>query len=214
MTIAQSPARAARLDLTEHSVYTPPGTASTVDSPHASRFTIYSNYDCRLPSEAFVTEAELKNHLDAAEKSPKQIAAAVLGLPEKTLRYKPSPDKWCILEILGHLADMEILYAYRIRQMLADKDPVIAPIDQDAWAKNLGYLESSPPELIALYGLNRHANVVLLRRLNAESLQKSARHPELDHRVTVADYVRLMAKHGPNHLEQIEWLKGETVGKQ
>jgi hypothetical protein len=34
------------------------------------------------PSEAFVTEAELKNHLDDAEKSPKQIAAAVLGLPE------------------------------------------------------------------------------------------------------------------------------------
>jgi hypothetical protein len=31
--------------------------------------------------------------------------------------------------MLGHLADMEILYAYRIRQMLADKDPVIAPID-------------------------------------------------------------------------------------
>ena len=214
MTIAQSPARAARLDLTEHSVYTPPGTASTVDSPHASRFTIYSNYDCRLPSEALVTEAELKNHLDAAEKSPKQIAAAVLGLPEKTLRYKPSPDKWCILEILGHLADMEILYAYRIRQMLADKDPVIAPIDQDAWAKNLGYLESSPPELIALYGLNRHANVGLLRRLNAEGLQKSARHPELDHRVTVADYVRMMAKHGTNHLEQIERLKRETVGKQ
>jgi len=27
-------------------------------------------------------------------------------------------------------ADMEILYAYRIRQMLADKDPVIAPIDR------------------------------------------------------------------------------------
>jgi hypothetical protein len=87
----------------------------------------------------FVTEAELKKHLDAAEDSPKRIAAAVLGLPEKTLRYKPSPDKWCIWEILGHLADMEILYAYRLRQMLADKDPVIAPIDQDAWAKNLGY---------------------------------------------------------------------------
>ena len=54
----------------------------------------------------------MKKHLDDAEKSPKQIAAAVLGLPDKTLRYKPSPDKWCILEILGHLSDMEILYAY------------------------------------------------------------------------------------------------------
>jgi hypothetical protein len=155
-----------------------------------------------------VTEAELKNHLDAAEKSPKQIAAAVLGLPEKTLRYKPSHEKWCIWEILGHLADMEILYAYRIRQMLADKDPVIAPIDQDAWAKKPGYLD-----LVALYGLNRHANVGLLRRLKAEDLQKSARHPELEHRVTVGDYVQMMSKHGPNHLEQIERLKKEAIEK-
>ena len=42
--------------------------------------------------EAFVTEAELKTHLDTAEESPKQIAAAVLGLPETTLRYKPKPE--------------------------------------------------------------------------------------------------------------------------
>jgi hypothetical protein len=154
-----------------------------------------------------VTETELKTHLDAAEKSPKEIAAVVLGLPEKTLRYKPSPDKWCIWEILGHLADMEILYAYRLRQMLADEDPGIAPIDQDAWAKNLGYLESPISELVALYGLNRHANVRLLRRLKSADLLKSARHPELDYRVTVADYVRMMSKHGPNHLEQIERLK-------
>ena len=160
-----------------------------------------------------MTEAELKKHLEAAENSPKLIAGAVLGLPETTLRYKPSPGKWCILEMLGHLADMEILYAYRIRQMLADNDPVIAPIDQDAWAKNLGYLESSPPELVALYGLNRYANVRLLRRLKAEDLRKSARHPELDHRVTVGDYVQMMSKHGPNHLEQIERLKKEATGK-
>jgi hypothetical protein len=167
----------------------------------------------RLRREAFVTEAELKTHLDAAEDSPKQIAAAVLGLPAKTLRHKPSPDKWCILEILGHLADMETSFAYRIRQMLADKDPVIAPINQDDWARNLGYLESSPPELVALYGLNRHANVGLLRRLKVEDLQKSARHPEWDHRVTVADYVQIMSKHGEKHLGQIERLKKEANGK-
>ena len=154
-----------------------------------------------------MTAAELKRHLDLAEKSPKEIAAAVSGLPDKVLRYRISPDKWCILEILAHLADVEVLYAYRLRQMLADKDPVIAPIDQDAWAKNLGYLESSPPELIALYGLNRHANIQLLRRLKEADLKKSARHPEKDHLVTVADYVQMMSKHGPNHLEQIERLK-------
>jgi predicted ATPase len=89
-----------------------------------------------------------------------------------------------------------------------------APIDQDDCVKNLGNLESSPAELVALYGLNRHANVGLLRRLKAEDRQKSARHPELDHRVTVADYVQMMSKHGPNHLEQIERLKKEAIGNK
>ncbi len=154
-----------------------------------------------------MTEAELRNHLDEAEKSPKQIAAAVSGLSDKVLRYKPAPDKWCILEILAHLADIEVAYAYRFRQMLADKDPVIAPIDQDAWARNLGYLESPPAELVALYGLNRHANLRLLRRLKADDLKKSAFHPELNGPVTVAKLVEMMAGHGPNHLAQIERLK-------
>ena len=160
-----------------------------------------------------MTEVELKKHLDAAEKSPTQIAAAVSGLQDNVLHYKPSPDKWCILEILAHLADMEILYAYRLRQMLADKKPVIAPIDQDDWARNLGYMESSPPESVALYGLNRHHNLRLLRRLKAADLEKSAFHPEYKQDMTVAVIVERMGAHGANHLAQIERLKKEATTK-
>jgi hypothetical protein len=157
-----------------------------------------------------MTEKELKNHLEAAEKSPKQVAAAVLGLSEKVLRYKPAPDKWCILEILGHLADIEIVYAYRLRQMLADKKPVIAPMDQDEWARNLGYMETPPAELIALYGLNRHANLRLLQRLKPGDLEKSAFHPESKNDITVAELVERMGAHGASHLAQIEKLKKEA----
>ena len=157
-----------------------------------------------------MTEAELKKNLDEAEKSPRQIAAAVSGLLDKTLRFKPAPDKWCILEILCHLSDMEILYAYRTRQMLADKDPAIAPIDQDAWARNLGYMDTPANEMVALYGLNRHHNLRLFRRLKAADLDKSAYHPELKRPVTVAEYIGMMVRHGPNHLEQIERLKKQA----
>lgn len=157
-----------------------------------------------------MTEAELKKNLDEAEKSPKQIAAAVSGLSDQVLRYKPAPDKWCILEIVAHLVDIEILYAYRMRQMLADKKPVIAPIDQDDWARKLGYMDSAVPELVALYGLNRHYNLRLLRRLKPDDLQKSAFHPERQQNVSVADYIGMLVKHGPNHLEQIERLKKQA----
>lgn len=157
-----------------------------------------------------MTEADLKKHLDAAEQSPKQVAAAVSGLSEGTLRYKPSLEKWSILEVLGHLADIEIVFAHRFRQMLADNKPVIAPMDQDAWARNLGYMQTPAPEMVALYGLNRHHNVRLLRRLKAEDLGKSAYHPELKHEVTVAEYVEKMRTHGENHLAQIERLKKQA----
>src|SRR6476620_5205568 len=142
-----------------------------------------------------MTEIDLKKHLEAAEKSPKQVAAAVSGLPEKVLRYKPSPEKWCIHDILGHLADIEIVYAYRVRQMLADKKPVIAPMDQDDWAPNLGHLETPPPELVALYGLNRHANLRLLQRLKPGDLEKSAYHAELEKEFTVAEMSARMGRH-------------------
>ena len=158
-----------------------------------------------------MTDSELKTHLDTAEKSPKQVALAVSGLPDKVMRYKPAPDKWCILEILGHLTDIEIVYAYRLRQMLADNKPVIAAMDQDQWARNLGYMDVSAPELIALYGLNRHHNLRLLRRMKPADLAKSAYHPELKRDVTVAEIVKQMAGHGSNHLEQIERLKKQAA---
>jgi len=91
-----------------------------------------------------MTDHELREKIDAIERGPALIAAAATGVDDRTLRYKPAPDKWCILEILGHLADIEVLYGYRMRQMLADREPTLAPIDQDDWARNLGYLEGTP----------------------------------------------------------------------
>jgi DinB family protein len=154
-----------------------------------------------------MTEAEFKKHLDAAEKSPKEIAAAVSGLSEEVLRYKPSPEEWCVLEILGHLADVEIIYGYRLRQMLADTKPVIAPLDQNAWTRNLNYLDCRPSELVAFYGLGRHHNLRLLRSLRPSDLSKSAFHPEMQRETTVAELVERMGGHGAAHLQQIEKLK-------
>ena len=160
-----------------------------------------------------MTEADFKKHLDAAEKNPKEIAAAVSGLSEEALRFKPSPEKWCALEILGHLADVEIIYGYRLRQMLADAKPVIAPLDQDAWARNLNYLQSPASELVAFYGLGRNHNLRLLRSLKISDLSKSAFHPEMQREITVADLVERMGGHGAAHLRQIENLKAEANRK-
>jgi uncharacterized damage-inducible protein DinB len=157
-----------------------------------------------------MTGQEFKRHLDAAERNPEKVAAAVLGLADSVLNYKPAADKWSIREILAHLADTEIVYGYRIRQIIADREPTIAPIDQDAWARNLGYNEVQVAEMIALYSLNRRANLRVLRRLNAQELEKSAFHPEHNRQMKLAEIVEYIDKHGASHLEQIERLKTQS----
>ena len=160
-----------------------------------------------------MTEKELRVHIDTIERGPSMVGAAVAGADDNALRYKPGPGKWCILEILGHLADVEVVYGYRMRQMLADKEPAIAPIDQDDWARHLGYLEADPAELLAAYQAARRANVRLLRRLKPADLEsKGAFHPEKKRRVTLGELVGMMATHDPNHAGQIERLKKECRG--
>src|ERR1700685_2126077 len=46
----------------------------------------------------------------------------------------PAPGKWSAREILCHLADCEIVFAFRFRQALAEDYHVIQPFDQDRWA--------------------------------------------------------------------------------
>ena len=91
--------------------------------------------------------------------------------------------------------------------MLADKEPVIATIEQDDWARNLGCLEATPAELLDAYQAARRANLRLLRRLKLADLEKGAFHPELKRKVTVADLIGMMAGHDPNHAGQIERIK-------
>lgn len=159
-----------------------------------------------------MTAAELRTHLDDLERAAGLLQHAVHGLSAATLRFKPSPEKWCIAEILAHLADIEILYGYRLRQILADRNPTIAPIDQDDWARNLRYIDIPPEESLALFRANRRANVRLLRGLSDADLARSAYHPELKGPVTAADLVGRMIGHVPNHLAQIERLKQQARG--
>src|SRR5438477_3626392 len=82
------------------------------------------------------------------------------------------------------------------------------------WRISRSYMSESAPELVALYGLNRHHTLQLLRRIKLADLEKTAFHPELQKNVTVAEYVDRIGTHGANHLQQIERLKKETSSYQ
>src|ERR1700760_3835233 len=88
----------------------------------------------------------------------------------------PAPGKWSPREILCHLADCEIVFSYRLRQALAEPHHVIQPFDQDLWAAN--YAGYDPQAAMMTFSCVRQWNLVLLRSISPELMDKRVTHPE------------------------------------
>ena len=117
---------------------------------------------------------------------------------------KPAPNKWSPREILTHLADTEISFAFRYRQALADDDHVIQPFDQDRWAKS--YAAYTAEQALAMFATLREWNLVLLRSLTPEQLARKVTHPERG-AMTLKTIFETAAGHDLNHLKQLEAAK-------
>ena len=66
-----------------------------------------------------------------------QIAAFenLRGLPDETGNYRYAEGKWNVKEVLGHMADAERVFTYRLLRIArADKTP-LAGFDENAWAE-------------------------------------------------------------------------------
>jgi hypothetical protein len=113
----------------------------------------------------------------------------------------PAPGKWSAREILCHLADCEIVFAFRLRQTLAEPHHVIQPFDQDLWARN--YAAYDVPSALAAFTAVRNFNVLLIASLPADAFSKPVTHPERGS-MTFQSIVETMGGHDLNHLGQIE----------
>jgi hypothetical protein len=124
--------------------------------------------------------------------------------PERAA-WTPAPGKWSVREILCHLADCEIVFAYRLRQTLAEPEHVIQPFDQDLWART--YAAYDCDQALTIFSAARDWNLALLRSLPPEAFATRVTHPERG-KMTFQTIVETMAGHDLNHIVQIERLAG------
>jgi len=71
---------------------------------------------------------------EVISETPARLEALANQLGPDGLERIPAPGKWSARDIICHLADCEIVFAFRLRQALAQDHHVIQPFDQDAWA--------------------------------------------------------------------------------
>lgn len=137
--------------------------------------------------------------------TPARLRELLDSIGDARAGQSPAPGKWSVREILCHLADCEIVFAFRLRQTLAEPHHVVQPFDQDIWAKN--YAAYDAESALAVFTAVRNFNRKLIASLPPEAFSKPVSHPERG-TMTFQTLVETMGGHDLNHLGQIEKIAG------
>jgi hypothetical protein len=152
------------------------------------------------PYETFLDGRPLEEILDS---SVNAIAQTLAIIGPDNLAERPAPGKWSAAEIVSHLADCEIVFAFRLRQTLAEDSPTIQPFDQDKWAAM--YAGISAGQALGVFSSLRKWNLRLIHAALPTAANRTMTHPERG-TMTFQTVVETMAGHDLNHLAQLRRL--------
>lgn len=142
-------------------------------------------------------DALLRRYRDGAA----AFRAAVEGIGEHELDARPGVEEWTPREIVHHLADAEMRAAIRLRQLIAEDDPVIQGYDEKTYTRALHYDRPIDASLDAIDAARR-TSAELLDRLTEEEWQRSGTHTESG-AYSVTDWLTIYAAHPADHAEQL-----------
>lgn len=143
---------------------------------------------------------------------PTELGLLIGRLSSGELESTPRRGEWSAKEVVAHLAETEVAFGWRLRTMLADDQPTLAPYDQDAWAAALIYQGYSAQRALRLFEVLREAHSALLRALELKAWERTGRHPERGE-ITVRELVDHRAHHDLQHVaklrDKIRRLRGD-----
>lgn len=131
-----------------------------------------------------------------------ETLALLQSVPPDRETYRYADDKWSIREVVGHVIDVERLFAFRALS-IARSDGVDLPgMDQDEWAASSGAHQRSLDELGAEWAALRRANIHMFASMDEKTGARSGRASGYD--FTVRSFPWIIAGHERWHRDCLE----------
>lgn len=125
------------------------------------------------------------------------------GRPEALLRQRPSGDEWSAVEIVAHLAAVDLHWLAQAIALLQNSAHVFVPFDDEAWKANHPRVRDQPIDTVLRTVAASHSAVLAaLSALNAADLERPGRHPR-GIPYTAGDVFRRYLTHDRAHADQI-----------
>ncbi len=136
------------------------------------------------------------------------VAVTLTGAAGPELDWTPAPDKWSVRQIICHLADTEMITAFRFRRIIAEQEPQLEGWDQNAWAEKLDYKRRKSSQALEAFRRMRAENFELLKELPPEAFDRVGVHTRIG-RKSLRDFVELFADHAEKHAQQMRERRAE-----
>jgi hypothetical protein len=134
---------------------------------------------------------------------PGILRQAVAGMTGEQLLARPIPGKWSTLEVVCHLADFEIVYADRMKRVIAEEEPTLFGGDPEMFAARLGYQKRDLEEELAVVEIIRKEVSRILGDLGEQDFQRHGIHSEYGP-LTLETILMRVTNHIPHHVRFIE----------
>jgi len=137
------------------------------------------------------------------ERTADDLAAAVKDVTDVKLSKRPDEKNWSAKEVVCHLRDTEESFMIRFQSVMAMDEPRFLPVEPDRWAIERQYARNDAQEALGAFKGRRDESLKFLHGLKPEQWQRGGIHATRG-KMTVKDFVELMAWHDDNHLDQLK----------
>lgn len=152
-----------------------------------------------------------RDPLDVLRGTATALARALDGLTAEELTRPERDGKWSIRHVARHLADSEIVWAYRLRLVLSQDRPTITGYDQDGWADRLRYDQADARQALREFDVLREGNLRLFDGRSAADMKRVGVHSERGEE-SLEHMIRMYAGHDLLHLRQIDRIRDVLRG--
>jgi DinB superfamily len=161
----------------------------TIPKPQEGEYPkFYAGYIGKVPASGPVALLETQ-----------QPAFAKLGaMNDERGDHRYADGKWTVKEVLGHMADAERVFAYRLLRIARGDQTPLAGFDENAWAVTAPHAHRPIKDIAGEMSAVRAASLALYRTLDATAIahQGTANNAP----VTARALAWILAGHAEHHL--------------
>jgi hypothetical protein len=135
-----------------------------IERPQPSEFNeFYAGYIAKVPASG--PRGLLESQMRVFEK--------LRGVAEPDASYRYAEGKWSVKELVGHMADTERLFSYRLLHIIRGDQAPLPGMDENTWNAAAPHGRRAMRDVVAEMIVVRSATVALVGSIDADALRRT-----------------------------------------